>query len=57
MFKRVIVGGIILDSVGIGVLPDAAEYGDYGANTLVNIAHSQGGLFLPTMASMGLWLD
>ena len=52
MFKRVIV--IILDSVGIGVLPDAAEYGDYGANTIVNIAHSQGGLFLPTMASMGL---
>ncbi len=52
MFKRVIV--IILDSVGIGVLPDAAEYGDYGANTLVNIARSQGGLFLPTMASMGL---
>ena len=52
MFKRVIV--IVLDSVGIGVLPDAAEYGDFGANTISNIARSQDGLFLPTMETMGL---
>ncbi|MBC8016463.1 MAG: phosphopentomutase, partial [Sporomusaceae bacterium] len=52
MFKRVIV--IVLDSVGIGVLPDAAEYGDFGANTISNIAQSQNGLFLPTMETMGL---
>ena len=28
---------IVLDSVGIGELPDAAKYGDQGSNTLVNI--------------------
>lgn len=52
MFKRVIV--IVLDSAGIGALPDAAEYGDVGVNTIANIARSQDGLFLPTMETMGL---
>ena len=33
--KRAII--IVLDSVGIGELPDASEYGDKGSNTLVNI--------------------
>ena len=33
--KRAII--IVLDSVGIGELPDAAEYGDTGSNTLINI--------------------
>lgn len=52
MFKRVVI--IVMDSVGIGALPDAAEYGDSGANTLGNLARSQGGLFLPTLESLGL---
>ena len=52
MFNRVIV--VVMDGVGIGALPDAAEYGDCGSNTLVNVARSQGGLFLPTLASLGL---
>lgn len=52
MFKRIVV--VVMDSVGIGALPDAAEYGDSGADTLGNIARSQGGLFLPTLAKMGL---
>ena len=52
MFKRVMI--IVLDSVGIGVLPDAGEYGDFGANTISNIARSQKGLFLPTLGKMGL---
>lgn len=52
MFKRMIV--IVMDSVGIGALPDAAEYGDSGTNTLGNLARSQGGLFLPTLEKMGL---
>ncbi len=52
MFTRVII--VILDSVGIGALPDATEYGDIGANTLGNIARSQGGLFLPTLEKLGL---
>ncbi|MBP2649783.1 MAG: deoB [Firmicutes bacterium] len=52
MFKRIIV--IVLDSVGTGALPDADKYGDFGANTLGNIARSQGGLFLPMLEKLGL---
>ena len=35
---------IILDSVGIGAAPDAAEYGDTGANTVSAVASSGGGV-------------
>lgn len=52
MYKRIIL--IVLDSVGVGELPDANLYGDVGTNTLGNIARSQGGLFLPTMENLGL---
>jgi phosphopentomutase len=50
-FPRVIV--IVLDSVGIGELPDAAVYGDEGSNTLGNIA-SQIPLKVPALRSLGL---
>ena len=50
--NRVIL--IILDSVGIGALPDAEEYGDQGANTLVHTADAVGGLNLPNMERLGL---
>lgn len=50
--KRVIL--IVLDSVGIGALPDAGDYGDAGANTLVHIAERVGGLALPQLAQLGL---
>jgi phosphopentomutase len=50
-FRRVIV--IVMDSVGIGELPDAAAYGDQGSNTLGNIA-KQEALALPTLRSLGL---
>ncbi len=52
MFTRIII--VVLDSVGAGALPDAAEYGDLGADTLGNIARCHGGLFLPTFESLGL---
>lgn len=45
---------IVLDSVGIGALEDAKEYGDLGANTICNIAKSTGGLSLPNLQRMGL---
>jgi phosphopentomutase len=49
--RRVIV--IVMDSVGIGELPDAAAYGDQGSNTLGNIsAHVR--LQLPTLSALGL---
>ncbi|MCK4259097.1 MAG: phosphopentomutase [Halanaerobiales bacterium] len=52
MVNRVIL--IVLDSVGIGALPDAADYGDEGANTLGNIAEKINGLFLPNLEDLGL---
>jgi phosphopentomutase len=45
---------IVLDSVGCGDAPDAAAYGDEGANTLGNIARAVGGLNLPNMSRLGL---
>lgn len=45
---------IVLDSVGIGEMPDSAEYGDAGANTIGHIAELMGGLNLPNLARMGL---
>jgi len=50
--KRFIL--IVIDSVGIGELPDAGQYGDAGSNTLVNTARAVGGLRMPHMAALGL---
>jgi phosphopentomutase len=44
---------IVLDSVGIGELPDAADYGDVGRNTLGHIAESRP-LEIPNMVRLGL---
>lgn len=45
---------LVLDSVGAGELPDAADYGDAGSNTLGNTARAVGGLRLPNLGRMGL---
>jgi phosphopentomutase len=50
--KRVI--WIVLDSVGVGELPDAAKYGDEGSNTLGNTAREYGGLKMPNLAKFGI---
>ncbi len=50
-FGRVI--WIVLDSVGIGEMPDAAAYGDIGSDTLGNIARRRT-LRLPNLAKLGL---
>jgi phosphopentomutase len=50
-FTRVI--WIVLDSVGIGAMPDAAEFGDEGSDTLGNIA-KQKRLRLPNLCGLGL---
>src|SRR2546428_13144722 len=50
-FDRII--WIVLDSVGIGALPDAADYGDTGRNTLGHIAESRK-LVLPNLVRLGL---
>lgn len=45
---------IVLDSVGIGEAPDAADFGDEGADTLGHIAEATGGINMPNMAGLGL---
>lgn len=50
--KRVIL--IVLDSVGIGELPDAHLYNDCGSNTLGHIAQYYPTLHLPNLTAMGL---
>src|SRR5260221_2806093 len=45
---------IVLDAVGAGALPDAAEFGDEGSDTLGNVAKAVGGLDLPNMEALGL---
>jgi phosphopentomutase len=50
-FERII--WIVLDSVGIGALPDATDYDDVGRDTLGHIAKSRP-LALPNLVSLGL---
>jgi phosphopentomutase len=50
-FKRII--WIVLDSVGIGELPDAADYGDVGRDTLGHVARSRR-LKVPNLVRLGL---
>lgn len=45
---------VVLDACGAGELPDAADYGDAGANTLGHVAQAAGGLDLPTLERLGL---
>lgn len=45
---------IVLDSAGIGSLPDAADFGDDGANTICNIYRRRGSLHLPNLYALGL---
>jgi len=45
---------VVLDACGVGALPDAADYGDAGANTLGHLAERLGGLDLPCLGSLGL---
>jgi phosphopentomutase len=45
---------VVLDSVGVGALPDASAYGDAGSNTLANTARAVNGLAMPNLGAMGL---
>ena len=51
-FERICM--IVLDSVGIGALPDAAQFGDAGANTLGHIAEKVPGFTLKNFQKLGL---
>lgn len=52
MITRVIV--LVIDGLGVGAMPDAAEYGDAGSNTVSHLAEAVGGLNLPTLEALGL---
>ncbi len=52
MSRRAFV--VVLDAVGAGPLPDSADYGDPGADTLVHLSEIVGGLELPTLERLGL---
>ena len=52
MINRVIL--LVIDGFGIGALPDAADYGDADANTLVHLAETVDGLSLPNFEMLGL---
>jgi phosphopentomutase len=45
---------VVIDACGAGALPDAAAYGDAGANTLGHVADAVGGLDLPVLGALGL---
>lgn len=51
-YKRAFI--IVLDSLGIGAMPDAKNYNDEGTNTFVHIADSVGGLHIPNMNKLGI---
>lgn len=50
--SRVII--LMMDSFGIGGAPDAAKFGDKGANTLLHIAQKRNGLHIPNLNYLGL---
>ncbi|WP_083249094.1 phosphopentomutase [Bacillus solimangrovi] len=51
-FKRVFL--VVMDSVGIGEAPDAADFNDKGADTLGHIGEHMNGLKMPNMGKLGL---
>ena len=51
-YKRIFV--IVLDSLGIGAMPDSEQYGDVGVHTFLHIWESQGGLNIPHLRSLGM---
>jgi phosphopentomutase len=46
---------LVLDSVGIGALPDAKEFNDEGVNTLLHVKEAMGELKIPNLVRMGLY--
>ena len=50
--SRVIL--IVMDSVGVGELPDAANFGDIGTNTLLHVYKANNGLKIPNLLQLGI---
>ncbi len=52
MINRIIL--LVIDGFGVGAMPDAAEYRNADANTLVRLADAVDGLSLPNLEMLGL---
>ena len=51
-YKRIFT--IVIDSLGAGALPDAAEYGDEGADTLGHISENMEEFHIPNLQKLGI---
>ena len=51
-YKRIFV--IVLDSLGIGEMPDAARFGDYDVDTFGHICDTVGTLNIPNLKKLGM---
>lgn len=51
-YKRIFV--VVLDSLGIGAMPDSEKFGDYNVDTLGHIAESAVGLQIPNLQQLGI---
>ena len=51
-FKRIFT--IVIDSLGIGPLPDSPEFGDVDVDTLGHIASAMGGIYMPNLQKLGM---
>jgi len=51
-YKRIIA--VVLDSVGVGAMNDAADYGDIGSDTLGHIVEANNGLNIPNLRDLGI---
>ena len=51
-FKRVFV--VVMDSLGVGAMPDSADFGDIGVNTLGHISESVDTFKIPNLQKLGM---
>ena len=51
-FRRIFL--IVIDSLGIGEMPDAADYGDVGADTLGHISERADSFHIPNLQKLGM---
>lgn len=51
-YKRIFT--IVIDSLGVGALPDAASYGDVGTDTLGHISQTMDGFVIPNLQKLGM---
>ena len=51
-FKRVFV--VVMDSLGVGAMPDSANFGDIGVNTLGHISESVDTFTIPNLQKLGM---